>query len=404
MKLTSFAIASCALLALFVSSASAAPLAWEPDFGPEIVGLTGEDDDEELVTLSFPFPYEGTTYTDVYVGTNGAIQLGDLGDDSDIDYDMWNPSYLDEFYDDGGFPVLAVFNTDFDLDTNGTIHFKDFGNRAVITWNEVGTYEEKEHLASFQIQLFADGRIYFSYNGILDGVGEDLVTSLDQGILVGISGSTGVDPGPVDLSETNDTATDTVYEVWAEDAPPENSLFDLDQKTLVFAPKAGGGFRSYILQPTPLTKPGRAIPDLLIGKTAKALRGNGIRNPNRPSPRQTIEYVCGIFKTNTSTAILLLQNDGGKAAKFRLRSSGDRFPRMDVSARASVGGNVAAAIRTGRFSPTIKGGASVRVVYRLRTDRYYAGVLRGGDRHDTVRFRLSGAGLKDTAAMTNRYR
>ena len=44
----------------------------------------------------------------------------------------------------------------------------------------------------------------------------------------------------------------------------------------------------------------------------------------------------------------------------------------------------------------------MRVVYRLCTDRYFAGVLRGGDRDDTVRFRLSGGVAVDNAAMTNR--
>jgi len=45
-----------------------------------------------------------------------------------------------------------------------------------------------EHtLVSFQVQLLDSGTIIFAYNGILDGPGEDLIYSLDEGIVVGIS-------------------------------------------------------------------------------------------------------------------------------------------------------------------------------------------------------------------------
>ena len=403
MKLTPFLLTFCVLLAL-VRSASADPLAWEADFGTEIAALTGNDDSETSVVLSFPFPFAGTTYTTVFVGNNGDLQLGTLGTDNNIDYDHWED--LGKFFNDGGFPVLAAFNCDLDLSTTGTVHFKDFGNRAVVTWNEVGTNEEEEHLLTFQIQLFPNGTIYFSYNGILDDTGEDLVTSLDEGILVGISGSTNVDPGVVDLSLPTETLTNTIYEAWNYTSAPTNALFDLDQQTLVFAPKTGGGFLSYILEPTPdtPTTTGKPVLDLLIGKSSNSLKGDGVRNPRNPSSRQTIEHERAIFTTNTSTAILVLQNDGVVSGTFRLRSSGDQFERMEVTAQTSKGGNVGAAIQTGRFSPTIPAGGSMRVVYRLRTERFYAGILRGGDRDDTIRFRLSGVGSSDNAAMINRYK
>lgn len=387
------------LLFTLIQPASSAPLGWEPDFGAELPALTGHDDSETSVVLSFPFPFAGTTYTTVFVGNNGELQLGTLGPDNNIDYDHWED--LGDFLNDGGFPVLAAFNCDLDLSSMGTVHFKDFGNRAVFTWNEIGTNRAELHLLTFQIQLFPNGVIYFSYNGILDGEGEDLVTSLDEGILVGISGSTGTDPGGVDLSGPTDTNTDTIYEIWNYTNDPSNALFDLDQETLVFAPKTGGGFQSYLLAPTSVT--GGPVLDLLIGKPGSALIGDGVRNPAKPTRQQTIEHDGTIFRTTTSTAILALQNDGKTSGNFTLRSSGDQFDRMTVTARASVGGNVGAAIQTGRFSPTVPAGGTVRVTYRLRTDRFYAGVVREGRREDTVRFKLSGAGSSDNAAMVTRY-
>jgi hypothetical protein len=229
-------------LLLGIDQASAAPPIWESDFGAELTDLTGEDDEETDVTLSFPFPFEGTNYTMVYVGTNGGLQLGDLGDDDEIDYDAWES--LDEFYDDGGEPTIFPFNTDLDLETTGTIHFRDLGDRAVFTWNEVGSNEEEEHLATFQVQLLANGTIIFAYNGLFDDPGENLLDSLNEGIVVGISESTGNDPGTSDLSAAPFSTTEnTVYEVWFYDEDdPENSEFDLDMKNLIFTPMADGGF------------------------------------------------------------------------------------------------------------------------------------------------------------------
>lgn len=149
-----------------------------------------------------------------------------------------------------------------------------------------------------------------------------------------------------------------------------------------------------------LTGPARA--DLLIGKTASKLRGNNVYNRGRASNRQTIVNRNRIFKTNTSKAHLEMQNDGGAAGNFKLRSIGDRLPRMKVIAR-SQGRNVSGAIQRGRFKATMAPGESVRVVYRLRTNRYFAGVLRNGDRDDTIRFRLTGDGGRDNAEMINRY-
>lgn len=257
-------------LQLGISPSFAQPPIWESNFGPAIASLTGEDDATESVSLSFSFPYDGVGYTAVFVGTNGCIQLGSLGTDGDIDYDHW--AYFEEFYDDAA-PEICPINSDWDLDTNGTIHFNDFGNRAVFTWNEVGTYENEEALASFQVQIEQSGRIVFGYNGILDGPGEDLIDDMSEGLVVGITSSNGVDPGPSDLTGGPFIAGGTVYERWCYDAAnscsegggssrskiagepkvrrlpgssptggglpgPINTAFDLDQTNVIFAGRA----------------------------------------------------------------------------------------------------------------------------------------------------------------------
>jgi hypothetical protein len=203
-----------AALLLVAAPALAQPPIWESNFGPAIASLTGTDDFTDSVNLSFAFPYDNSTYTTVYVGTNGCIQLGGLGTDGDIDYDLWTA--FEEFYNDAA-PEICPINTDWDLTTNGTIHFNDFGNRAVFTWNEVGTNANNTALASFQIQIEQSGRIVFGYNGILDGAGEDLIDDMDEGFVVGITSSNGVDPGPTDLTGGPFTAGGTTYARWCYD-------------------------------------------------------------------------------------------------------------------------------------------------------------------------------------------
>jgi len=258
------------LAALMLSAlpAVAEPPIWESNFGPAIASLTAKDDETEVVNLSFSFPYGASSYTSVNVGTNGCIQLGSLGTDDDIDYDHW--SYFEEFYDDGA-PEICPINTDWDLTSNGTIHFNDFGNRAVFTWNEIGTDENEDALASFQVQIDPSGRIIFGYNGILDGQGEDLIDDMGEGFVVGITSSDGVDPGPTDLSNGPFPIGGTTYERWCYDTAdscsefgggkgpkptgvkpahtpgvgptgsgglsgPINTAFDLDQTNVVFGP------------------------------------------------------------------------------------------------------------------------------------------------------------------------
>lgn len=145
--------------------------------------------------------------------------------------------------------------------------------------------------------------------------------------------------------------------------------------------------------------------DLLIGKTATRLKGDNVLDRRKASAAQTITHQSKIFRTNTVTAYLALQNDSSAAAALRLRTSGDTNPRMTVTAKvAGRGANIAAALKSGRFAPNVAPGASVRVTYALKTNRYFAGVLRGSTRNDEIGFRLSGPGGADNAAMVNSYR
>lgn len=104
--------------------------------------------------------------------------------------------------------------------------------------------------------LASDGTITFGY----DGITGDLITDLDEGIVVGISNGAGATPpDSSDLSGAvnADVNAVTVYEVWCyienfqaagscfetiDATRPDNSAFDLDQTNVIFTPNATGGF------------------------------------------------------------------------------------------------------------------------------------------------------------------
>ncbi len=167
--------------------ANAQPPLWQDNFGNELAGLTGGDEEEEQIALPFPFPFNGSNFNMAYVGTNGCIQLGGLGLDRVIDFDHWE--YMEEFLSDSDpdNPEICPFNTDLDLFQIGTIYYNNTGNPLIITWDGVGTNENQDIPSTFQILLYQDGRIVFNYNGMI--VGGNFITDLGEGIVSGITPS-----------------------------------------------------------------------------------------------------------------------------------------------------------------------------------------------------------------------
>ena len=134
-----------------------------------------------------------------------------------------------------------------------------------------------------QLLIYQDGSIVSNLNGILDGDDEDLIEDLDTGIIVGITPSdfpydgepmVPGDPGPNDLSESSLYDRTTIYERWCYDEAdscgtegsdtglpgPVNTEFDLDYKSVCFAPRAGGG---YVISSAGAERPGFTCSPLL---------------------------------------------------------------------------------------------------------------------------------------------
>ncbi len=242
-------------------SVLAEPPIWDTDFGAD-TGLQ-QDDDDINVTLGFMFPFDGTDYDTVAIGTNGGVTLGIDGafaNDRYIDYDIWNDSYFVSDFSNLGNPAILPFSTDLDNGDGeppvGTIHFKTDDTTAVITWNGVATNQtDNAPFITFQLTLASDGTITFGYNGITG----DLVNDLDEGIVVGVSnGLDETPPGSSDLSDSvnADVSAPTNYEIWcynedmavdgscyiSDGTRPDNYGFDLDQTNVIFTPNATGGW------------------------------------------------------------------------------------------------------------------------------------------------------------------
>ena len=134
--------------------------------------------------LSGPrFPFYGTSYDQVYIGTNGYITFT-RGDTSARPSAAALATEL---------PRIAPLWADLNVTSQGSVHFNRLDGRYVITWNSVAQ-SQFSGASTFQVVLFDDGRIAFVYKKVKA-----------RSSLVGVSpGNRSQDAQPVDLSTPPD--------------------------------------------------------------------------------------------------------------------------------------------------------------------------------------------------------
>jgi hypothetical protein len=178
--------------------------------------LTLGDDDFLEVPLPFAFPFQGRTYTTVFVNSNGSLTFG-AGDDS---FQPTAQSFLD------GPPRIAPLWADLAPMYGGTIVLTQGpGTWAVEFRNisEIGTITIDDN-NTFKVTLSLSGAIEVQYAQTADSV-------LSR--LVGITAGGGTpDPGATDLSSATAPlpVTGTTYEFFAP------RTLDLAFRTLTFVP------------------------------------------------------------------------------------------------------------------------------------------------------------------------
>jgi hypothetical protein len=142
--------------------------------------ITLSDDNSQLISFGGNQVYlYGTAYGSGYVGSNGYITFG--GGDSDY------TETLEEHFD---MPRISALFDDLSPQNGGGVSYKVLADRVAVTYDDVPEYSNTGS-NTFQIELFFDGMITFSYLGV----------SADDGI-VGLSDGSGLDPDyfPSDLS------------------------------------------------------------------------------------------------------------------------------------------------------------------------------------------------------------
>jgi hypothetical protein len=258
----------------------ALPLIWEEHFGGELANLTGADDQSQGTALSFDFNFFGTNYTTVFVSTNGVISLGAdaaAGYDPDLPQDFLSAST----------PVIAPFWSDLDLSAKGAVFFNDFGDRAVVTWADVGAFINPHASFTFQLQLTADGRLIFGYDTIAD-----TVSQLDEDLVVGLSRGNGSFASRRNFQpDVSQTMSGTVYQVFEQGSEP----FDLEGSNLMFMPPflppPQQPLSLFASAPPPLVGPPAPVivpePDglVMLGLGVLVLSGLGWRRWRRAAPK-----------------------------------------------------------------------------------------------------------------------
>jgi hypothetical protein len=237
-------------------AAQALPPIWESEFGERLVAVSDSDDGLENVDLSFAFPFAGSMHTTIAVNADGGIGLGT---DVYVEHDLWKVLVFEPEFTDLGQASLAIFTTDLNPEFSGEIFFNDFGDRAVVTWVLVASYEYSStgvpFIATIQAQLRHDGTSVYAYREFLG----DPLAGLGHGVVVGLSEGAGAPPpGSLDLTEGPGAVdSTTIYEIWCDDEDPQgdpaesacfepgrpnNSGFDLELASLVFTPSGDAGF------------------------------------------------------------------------------------------------------------------------------------------------------------------
>ena len=122
----------------------------------------------------------GTSYSSFYVGSNGYITFG-AGDDE----------YLESLATHFDLPRISPLFTDLGADLWGAISWKQFTDRAVVTFENVPDYWG-DFNNNFQVEMFFNGRITVTHLGV----------ELPWG-LVGLSEGLGI-PGDFEASDLSD--------------------------------------------------------------------------------------------------------------------------------------------------------------------------------------------------------
>ncbi|MBZ5725924.1 MAG: hypothetical protein LAP87_13110 [Acidobacteriia bacterium] len=119
-----------------------------------------DDDDSRAVSLPFAFPFFGGTYNQVFVNSDGNLTFT-AGDNNSSERSLGRMT--------SGAPRIAPLFDDLDPSrTSGGVRVLSEPTRVVVSWVNVPEFASSGTGVpeTFQVRLYPDGRIEFSYSGI----------------------------------------------------------------------------------------------------------------------------------------------------------------------------------------------------------------------------------------------
>ena len=169
------------------------------------------DDASEEITLGFSFPFQGASYSSVFVNSNGNLTFG--GGDTDF------TESVGEFLDEN--PRIAPLWDDLSPNQGGIILYNGDASSFSVSFSDVPQFLAGDS-NNFTVTLLPDGTVSIEYGA---------VASADA--IVGVTeGNFAADPGETDLSAGGPfSVVGTTYEQFTA-----GDAFDLDAMTLDFEP------------------------------------------------------------------------------------------------------------------------------------------------------------------------
>ncbi len=107
--------------------------------------------------LGFNFKFYGQVRQQVYIGTNGLLMFNQPSENNYSNTQLPTSAAPNE--------LIAAFWDDLDGRTQGTVHYKQDGNKFIVQYTNWQRYSGNGSL-TFQIVLYSSGKIYFYYNSL----------------------------------------------------------------------------------------------------------------------------------------------------------------------------------------------------------------------------------------------
>ncbi len=147
--------------------------------GTKLETISNADDSSQIIDLAvFTFPFFGNSFGRIHVSSNGLLTFGTP-----------HSPHSNTVLPSSSAPpnLIAPFWDDLDTRNIGDIYYKEESNRLIIQYENVGRYGGGTSSAyTFQIVLFADGRIQFRYKSMVGVVNEATIGVQDSTRTIGL--------------------------------------------------------------------------------------------------------------------------------------------------------------------------------------------------------------------------